>query len=187
MHIGIAGTVGSFTEEAAREYMRRSGGDEYDIVYLLQAAKVLDALEAGSIDTGIFAIENSNGGVVTEYLPAIAEHRFSIETTFEIPVNHMLLTLPGTERTSIHSIVSQNQALRQCRTYIKRVWPEAEVHEYVDTATAAKDLASGVLPKETAVIASRAAGNAYGLHILEENIQDLKFNFTTFIVARRMS
>lgn len=184
MRIGIAGTKGSFTEEAAQEYVRRSGGAENELVHLLQAEKVLEALEAGEIETGIFAIENSNGGVVTEYLPAIAKHRFSIDTIFEIPVNHMLLVLPDTDREQVTQIFSQNQALRQCRTYLSRQWSEVEVHEYVDTATAAKDLSEGTLPRETAVIASRAAGEAYGLEVLEENIQDLKFNFTTFLVVK---
>ena len=186
MKIGLAGTKGSFSEEAAHEYVRRAGGADNELVYLLQAEKVLEALEVGDIDIGIFAIENSNGGVVTEYLPAIAKHRFAIDSIFEIPVNHMLLVLPGTKREAVTQIVSQNQALRQCRTYLRRAWPDADVHEYVDTATAAKDLKEGTLPKETAVIASRAAGGAYGLDILEENVQDMKFNFTTFIVAKNL-
>lgn len=186
MKIGIAGTRGSFSEEAANEFIRRSGGTDTELVYLLQAEKVLEALENGEIDTGIFAIENSNGGVVTEYLPAIAKHRFAIDSIFEIPVNHMLLVLAGTKREDIKQIVSQNQALRQCRTYVRREWPDAEVHEYVDTATAAKDLKEGTLPKETGVIASRAAGDAHGLEVLEENIQDMKFNFTTFLVTKRL-
>lgn len=184
MKIGIAGTKGSFTEEAAQEYIRRSSANGDEILYLLQAEKVLEALEKGEIDAGVFAIENSNGGVVTEYLPAIAKHRFSIDSIFEIPVNHMLLVIPGTKREEIKQITSQNQALRQCRTYLNREWPEVQVHEYVDTATAAKDLSEGVLPKEAAVIASRAAAEAYKLDIVEENIQDLKFNFTTFLVAK---
>lgn len=185
MRIGIAGTKGSFTEEAANEYIRRSSTNGDEIVFLVQTERVLEALENGEIDIGIFAIENSNGGVVTEYLPAIAKHRFVIDSIFEIPVNHMLLVLPGVKREDVKQIVSQNQALRQCRTYVRRQWPEAEVHEYVDTATAAKDLKGGLLPRETAVVASRAAGDAYGLEVLEENIQDMKFNFTTFIVAKQ--
>lgn len=185
MKIGIAGTKGSFTEEAAQEYIRRSSGNGDEVMYLSQTEKVLAALEKGEVDVGIFAIENSNGGVVTEYLPAIAKHRFAIDMLFEIPVNHMLLVMPGTEREEITQIISQRQALQQCRTYLKREWSEIDVHEYVDTATAAEDLSKRTLPKETGVIASRAAGDAYGLKVLGENIQDLKFNFTTFIVAKR--
>lgn len=186
MKIGFAGTRGSFSEEAANEYIRRQGGSDNKLVPLLQAEQVLEALENEEIDVGIFAIENSNGGVVTEYLPAIAKHRFSMDSIFEIAVNHMLLVLPGTKQEDIDQVVSQNQALRQCRTYLNRRWPDVEVREYVDTATAAKDLKEGTLPPTTAVIASKVAGETYGLEALEENIQDLKFNFTTFIVGKKL-
>jgi prephenate dehydratase len=67
--------------------------------------------------------------------------------------------------------------------YVRRVWPDAEMEEYLDTATAAKDLAEGKLGNDVAVIASRSAAQISGLEILEESIQDLKFNYTTFIVA----
>ena len=183
MKIGISGAKGSFSEEAARQYCRAENIENAEFEYLIFVEKVLGALEKGDIDLGIFAIENSNGGVVTEYLPAIAAHRFKIKKIFEMDVRHMLLALPSAKREDIKTIVSQNQALRQCRMYLKRIWPSAEITEYVDTATAAKDLHEGTLSKETAVIAPRAAAELYGLAILEESIQDLKFNFTTFIAA----
>jgi prephenate dehydratase len=69
--------------------------------------------------------------------------------------------------------------------YIKRVWGAAEIAPYADTAKAAADLASGVLPDTTAIIASRRAAEMYGLEILEESIQDLKFNYTVFVVAQK--
>ena len=62
-------------------------------------------------------------------------------------------------------------------------WPKVKIKEYEDTAKAAADLASGKLPASTAVIASRAAASVYKLDILEESIQDLKFNYTSFIAA----
>lgn len=186
MRIGIAGAQGSFSEAAARQYCRENGVESPDLVYLTFVEQVLGALESGGIDLGIFAIENSNGGVVTEYLPAIGKHRFDIVKIFEMNVEHMLLVLPGTKREDVHSVVSQNQALRQCRMYLKRVWPATDVEEYIDTATAAKDLHEGKLPKDAAVIAPKAAGEIYGLEILEPSIQDLKFNYTTFIAARKL-
>ena len=56
----------------------------------------------------------------------------------------------------------------------------------MDTAKAAEDLASGKLPKTTAVIASRNATHMYKLKILEESIQDLKFNYTVFIATEKL-
>ncbi|MBU6323512.1 MAG: hypothetical protein KGI41_01495 [Patescibacteria group bacterium] len=186
MKIGISGAQGSFSEQAAGQYCRENGIDSPELVYLTFVEQVLEALEKGEIDLGIFAIENSNGGVVTEYLPAIGRHRFDIVKIFEMNVEHMLLALPGTKREEVKRIVSQNQALRQCRMYLKRVWADADVEEYVDTATAAKDLHEGTLPKDAAVIAPASAGKLYGLEVLEPGIQDLKFNYTTFIAAKKL-
>ena len=186
MKIGISGAEGSFSEEAARQYAKSAGYDDAEFVYLNFVERVLGSLEKGEIEIGIFAIENSNGGVVTEYLPAIAAHRFAIEKLFDLNVQHMLCVMPGTKKEDVTTIVSQNQALRQCRMYLKRMWPQAEIKEYEDTAKAAEDIANGTLPASCAAIASRAAADVYKLEILEESIQDLKFNVTTFIVAKRL-
>jgi prephenate dehydratase len=56
---------------------------------------------------------------------------------------------------------------------------------YADTAKAAEDLAAGVLPDTTAIIASARAATLYELDILEASIQDLKFNYTVFVVAKK--
>ena len=89
----------------------------------------------------------------------------------------------GVTAGSIREITSHDQALKQCRMYLKSKWPKVKVAEYADTAKAAEDLSKGKLPKTTAIIASRAAAELYGLDILEESIQDLKFNYTSFVVA----
>ena len=185
MRIGLASVAGSFSEIAALNYAKEVGEATPELKYLTHPANVLDALDAGEIDTGIFAIENSTGGVVTEYLPAIAEHRFKIDKIFEIPVDHMLLAKVGKHAADITKIVSQRQALRQCRMYLQRQWSNVEVEEYVDTATAAKDVAEGRLSDTVAVVASARAGDLYGLVRLDEKIQDLKFNYTVFIAAKK--
>lgn len=187
MKIGISGARGSFSEEAALQYCEKNRIEAPAFEYLVFVEQVLEALEKGNIDIGIFAIENSNGGVVLEYLPAIGAHRFAVEEIFEVPVRHMLLAISGTKREDITAITSQKQALQQCRMYLKREWPTAEVIEYVDTATAAKDLHEGTLSPMTAVIASEGAGKLYGLETLEAGVQDLKFNYTTFIAAKALA
>ncbi|MDE2213079.1 MAG: prephenate dehydratase [Patescibacteria group bacterium] len=181
--IGISGARGSFSEEAARTYAHKNSLKRYEIRYLITVENVLAALEQGSISTGIFPIENSNGGIVIEAVYAMAKHRFSIKKIFEIDVHHNLLVKKGTRADKIKIITSHDQALKQCRMYLKRVWPKVKVVEYADTAKAAEDLAKGKLPSTTAVIASRAAALRNKLDILEESIQDLKFNYTSFIVA----
>ncbi|MES2225548.1 MAG: prephenate dehydratase domain-containing protein [Patescibacteria group bacterium] len=186
MKIGIMGAEGSFSQEAAEAYIKKEGLKDAELAFLVLTETVLTALEAGEVDLGVFPIENSNGGIVIEAVHAMAKHRFHIKTMFEIDVHQNLLALPGTTADSIKVITSHDQALKQCRMYLKRVWPGVDIEEYEDTAKAAADLANGTLPKTTAVIASKTAAALYGLDILEASIQDLKFNYTSFVVAERL-
>jgi len=181
--IGIAGAKGSFSEEAAVEYLRRYNKNDAVLNYLVSVENVLSHVTKGDADIGIFPIENSNGGIVYEAVYAMARYVFAIEEFFEIDVRHNLLVKPGKSASAINTITSHDQALKQCRMYLKRKWPEVELREYSDTAQAARDLGDGLLSDETAVIAPRSCAGMYHLDILEENIQDLKFNFTTFVVA----
>lgn len=185
--IGVMGAKGSFSEEAGRTYAKKHAKlRKFEILYLITAENVLANLEKGAIDIGIFPIENSNGGIVLEAVHAMAKHNFQIKKMFEIDVHHNLLVKNGTKADSIKNIVSHDQAIKQCRMYLKRIWPKVKIGVYMDTAKAAEDLSSGKLPKSTAVIASRNAATTYKLKILDESIQDLKFNYTVFIAAERL-
>ena len=181
--IGVSGAQGSFSEEAAHAYTAKNGPAAFKMHYLITVENVLAALERKEIGLGIFPIENSNGGIVIETVYAMAKHRFSIKKLFEIDVHHNLLVKKGITAEHIKTIVSHDQAIKQCRMYLKRKWPKVRVREYSDTAKAAEDLAKGKLPASTAVIASRTAARFNKLDILEESIQDLKFNYTSFIAA----
>ena len=185
MKIGVMGAKGSFSEKAGEEYIKERNIADGEIVPLVNAEALLTAIENGEIEKGIFPIENSNGGIVIEAVHAMAKHVFSIETMFEIDVHHMLLVKPGITANHITAVTSHDQALKQCRMYLKRKWPDASVEPYEDTAKAAADLGNNTLPDTTAVIAPRRCAEMYGLEILEESIQDLKFNYTTFVVAEK--
>ena len=185
LFIGISGAQGSFSEEATEVYTRREGLKKYKISYLITVENVLAALEKGQIDLGIFPIENSNGGIVIEAVHAMAKHRFSIRKIFEIDVHQNLLVKKGVTADNIKTILSHDQAIKQCRFYLKRVWPKVTIKEYPDTAKAAEDLAKGKLPATTAVIASLKAAKLHKLDVLEPSIQDLKFNYTSFVAAVR--
>lgn len=184
MRIGVMGGRGSFSEQAGELFAKKSQLDSYEVVPLISAENVLTALDKGEIERAIFPIENSNGGIVIEAVYAMAKHTFEIQEMFELDVHHMLLVRPGVTSSHINTIASHDQALKQCRMYLKRMWPECEIVPYADTAKAAEDLANGTLPDTTAVIAPKQAAELYGLQILEESIQDLKFNYTVFVVAK---
>ncbi len=183
--IGVSGALGSFSEQAAREYCRKNNIKDYKLEYLISVPNVLAALDAGEIDMGIFPIENSNGGIVIESVYAMSRHLFEIKELFEIPVIHCLLAVRGTKIENIKAIASHDQALKQCKMFLRRRFPNAEIIERDDTAKAARDLSEGVLSPDTAVLAPENCAELYGLEILEKGVQDLKFNFTSFLAVTK--
>lgn len=181
--IGISGAQGSFSQEAAEKYIEDNKIKNSTLVYLISVENVLSALGAGTIDLGVFPIENSTGGVVTETVHAMAKHNCNIKKIFDIDIHQNLMVREGVKAEDVKTIISHEQALKQCREYLLKKWPKAKIEEYEDTAKAAEDLAAGKLPATTAVIASASAAKLYKLKILGESIQDLKTNYTTFLVA----
>jgi prephenate dehydratase len=183
--IGVSGAIGSFSEQAAKEYCRKHEIEIYKLEYLISVENVLNALENKKVDMGIFPIENSNGGIVIESVYAMSRYIFDIQELFEIPVIHCLLAKPDTAKEDITTIASHDQAIKQCKMYIKRNWANANIEERDDTAKAAKDLSEGVLPPDTAVLGPEGCATLYGLEILEKGVQDLKFNFTSFLAVTK--
>ncbi len=187
MRIGVAGVEGSFTEMAAKMHCDANGINRFELAYLTATDNVLTSLEAGDIDRAIFAIENSIGGVVKEYLPAILAHRCKFLSTFDFEVEQVLMVNPKVKVGQVTVIVSQGQALAQCQTHLRKNYPDIPQRDYIDTATAARDLRGGKLPRTAAVVGSRTAARLYDLDVLAGPIQDNPENYTTFIVAEPLA
>lgn len=183
--IGIQGAEGSFCEEAAIDFCQRHEISNYQMVYLITSAKVLESLENGTAKFGILAMENAQGGVVIESMYALARYSCEITEMFHIHVEQCLLGLPGLAIGDITHIHSHPQALRQCRNYLAdHFWTRPLVEED-DTAMAASRLADGKLPPTAAVVGSRLCAELYHLHVLADGIQDLKNNLTLFLGVKK--
>lgn len=141
-----------------------------------------EAVRSNRAALAMIPLENNLGGRVAEVhylmrlsdLQIIGEHFFS--------VNHHLLGLPGSELAKITDVYSHEQALDQCRSFIKS--HQIRRHVYVDTAGAAKYVAQANDPSKAA-LASKAAGEVYGLASLVENTQDKEGNTTRFVILAK--
>ncbi|MDF2460988.1 MAG: pheA [Candidatus Saccharibacteria bacterium] len=184
--IAISAIAGSFTEEAARRYLK-DAKQAADFVYVGTAQGAFKIVAEGRSELGIVPIRNSNAGFVIENLRASADYTYKIVHIFSMPIRQNLLVLPGVTKSEIKQITSQLPALAQSQEYLRREWRGTPVKEYIDTALAARDLAEGKLPRSTAVVASASAAELYHLHILKANIQTDKTNTTDFMVFTRHS
>ena len=186
MTIGIQGVKGSFSEQAAHEFAKNHGLESAEIVYQISSEHVLEGVENGETNYGIFAMENAQGGVVIESVEALAKFRCEIIEMFHIPITQNLLGLAGTHVGDVTEIHSHQQALRQCKDYLSEHFWTRPLIEDDDTAEAARRLSEGKLPKTAGVIANKACADLYGLEILQESIHDLKHNLTLFLGVKKL-
>jgi len=184
--IGIQGIEGSFSEEAAKSYCQKFGITDFELEYLVSSMNVLDGLTKKTIDTGIFAKENAQGGVVIESVEALAKNQCKIIDMFYVEISQNLLAKDNIALGDIEEIHSHEQALKQCKDYLAEKFWSKKLVEEDDTAKAAQDLAEGKLPDHVGVIASRNSAEKYGLNILENDIHDLKKNLTLFLAVERI-
>ena len=184
--IGIQGIEGSFSEEAAKSYCQKFGITDFELEYLVSSMNVLDGLTEKTIDTGIFAMENAQGGVVIESVEALAKNQCKIIDMFYVEISQNLLAKDNIALGDIEEIHSHEQALKQCKDYLAEKFWSKKLVEEDDTAKAAQDLAEDKLPDHVGVIASRNSAERYGLNILENDIHDLKKNLTLFLAVERI-
>jgi len=188
--VGIQGGRGSFNEEAATYYLSRTPNVPYELHYLHTTEHVLQALYEGRVDRGQFAIHNSLGGVVTESILAMANYRFHIVEEYAIKIAHALMIAPGADFNKCDTIMTHPQVLRQCKTNLEMKYQRLNKisgeGDLVDHAKVAELLAKGEIPANIATMGSKTLAKIHGLDIVEEGLQDLQENFTSFLWVERL-
>ncbi len=140
------------------------------------------AVQTGQTDLAMIPVDNSLAGRVADVhhlLPT--KDLFIIGEHFQ-PINMCLLAVKGATLADITDVHSHVHAIPQCRKEIKALGLKAHIH--ADTAGAAEEVAKRG-NKSQAAIASRLAGELYGLDVLKEGIQDIKDNTTRFLILSR--
>jgi prephenate dehydrogenase len=187
--VGIQGGRGSFNEEAAQHYMSRTPDVPYELVYLHTTDGVLRALHQGTVDRGQFAIHNSVGGMVGESVTAMARYRFDIVEEFAIAIAHCLMMTAGGDVAAIDTIMTHPQVLGQCQATLQARYPSLRQTsgegDLIDHAKVAELLGQGALPRNIATMGSRLLADIHGLTIIQDNLQDLDNNLTSFLWVQR--
>ena len=173
------GPAGTFTEAALRQIANESDV----LVPYSNVTAALDAVRSGAAEKVLVPIENSVEGVVSRTLDELALGTplvVTAETT--IPVSFALMILPENMGKPITKIATHPHAESQCRSYVAKNYPQAEIIEMSSTAAAAKGLKDG---NYDAAIASEIAATNYGLKTLASDIGDNTGAVTRFVVAQK--
>lgn len=184
LRIGVSGDVGSFSEEAGFLYAAKAQGGKSEMVYLIDMEGVLAALVNDEIDVGIFPFVNYNSGIVWPAFSAMGKYNFMPIDDLQLNVEQCLLAKSELDIHEIKELYSYTPAFEQCKCFINH--HGFKLIDWGDTAKAARDLASGVLPANAGVVASAQAARSYGLVMLKQGIQDLQPNITRFIVVKKV-
>ncbi len=187
--VGIQGGRGSFNEEAAHHFMSATPDEPFELVYLHTTERVLRALHDGSVDRGLFAIHNSAGGMVGESVAAMARYRFDIVEEFAITISHALMMSSDGDIAAVDTVMTHPQVLAQCRSTLATRYPHLKLisgeGDLIDHAKVAELLSTGELEPTIATMGSSVLAEIYGLRVIEDNLQDLGENFTSFLWVQR--
>jgi prephenate dehydratase len=137
------------------------------------------AVHDGSAALAMIAIDNSLAGRVADVHHLLPQSELFIIGEHFLPIHFQLLVNKGTKLADIKSVHSHVHALGQCRKIIRSLKANAVVAG--DTAGAAREL-SETPDKTRAVLATRLAGELYGLETLKENVEDEAHNTTRFVI-----
>jgi prephenate dehydratase len=179
MIIGALGPEGSYSEKAVQIWILRHRLNSVEIQYFADIEDAFLAVIQKKSDLSIVPIENSIEGSVGVTLDLLHENGVEIVGEIVVKIEHCLLSKGGPEKIKV--ILSHPQGLAQCRHFLKKYFPEAELRSTGSTSHAAR-LAGEF--EEMAAIASPEAAECYRLEVLLPNIQDRKQNYTRFIALR---
>src|SRR5438874_4997920 len=139
---------------------------------------VFEEVNRGHVDFGVVPIENSTDGRIADTLDMFLRMpHLVICGEIRLAVHHNLMA--KCEPQEIRRVYSNPQALSQCRNWLSKNVPYAQLTPVTSTAAAAE-----LAQREpgAAAVASRQAAVRYGLRILFASIEDSPHNETRFAV-----
>ena len=158
--------------------------EEIELVIFPEIFEILNAVEEGRLDSGFVPVENSLEGSINITLDTLARTDF-LEVTHELiwPVHNCLMAKSGA--TEIKKIFSHAQPISQCRNYLRKNFPNAEIISTPSTARAAEIVATSQPSEGFAAICTKRAGELNNLVEIAAEIQDNMTNSTRFFEVER--
>jgi chorismate mutase/prephenate dehydratase len=176
--VSFLGPWATFSHQAA---INNFGSSEY-FIPSGTPLEVLSEVESGRADFGVVPVENSNEGSVNVTLDMLVETEIKICAEISLKIEQCFFVKDP--KAEILRIYSHTHALAQCRNWITKHYPDAELIPVSSTAEAAKKVSKEDF---SAAIASEVAAKIYDLYILQKGIQDIRENFTRFFIIGKVS
>lgn len=177
MNIAYSGVEGAYAYIAARKIFPDGNKISYK-----DFKAAYEAVEKGECDCAVLPLENSNAGEVGQVIDLAFSGTLFVNGIYSLAIRHNLVALPGTKIEDIKTVISHQQAIDQCRPFLRAM--EFKTQTFENTARAAQYVAKNA-DRTVAAIASRETAELYGLEILREHINESDENTTRFAVLSR--
>jgi prephenate dehydratase len=178
--LAFLGPEGTFAEQALRMIPDAATAE------LLPASTVPEALAAvrsGDADAALVPLENSVEGAVPVTLDELASGEpLVITREVHLPVTFGLYARPGAALADLKTVASHPHALAQCRPWVQRNLPGADLVQTLSTSEGAAAVARGEY--DSAVCAS-VAGERHGLEALAMDVGAASDAVTRFVLLSR--
>lgn len=169
--IAFLGPEATNTHQAALKKF----GASVDYRPMQALADVFAAVEKGEADYGVVPVENSTEGSVRDSLDLFVETPLKIVAEVQLSIDHALIS--RSPLAQIKKVYSKDQALAQCRRWLQRHLPHAQLIDIDSTALGVQHAAR---EKGAAAVAPPLAAERYGVPIQSDHIQDQKNNTSRF-------
>ncbi len=172
------GAEGAYTYAAMQEFFV----EDMEYINVTTWKEAMELVASGERDWGVFPIENSTAGSVSDVYDLMTEYPIYIVGEQVLPISHTLMKVPGAKTEEITTLYSHPQALAQCKKFLDREYPDWKREEMLNTALAAKKVAEDQDPAHAA-IASKYAAELYGLEIFQDGGMTKEVNSTRFVIV----
>jgi chorismate mutase/prephenate dehydratase len=175
LKIAFLGPEYSFSHLAAVERF----GQQVEFMGVGSIPAVFEEVNRSHVDFGVVPLENSTDGGVSDTLDMFVRMpQLKIVAEVRLQIHHNLIA--NCEQQQIRRVYAKPQALSQCRSWLSKNVPYAQLIEVSSTAAAVK-----LAQQEpgAAAVASRHAAVHFNVPILFNNIEDFPNNETRFAVV----
>lgn len=175
--IAVLGPRGTYSEMVARKHYEdaeivfKEGNTPEEAIH-----NVFDSVVSGEVDYGIVPREDSVEGAVSGNFDLFRTHDVYVTKDLRLDVVHSLVGTGGEEELT--TIVSHPQALKHCRRYLSKNFPDLRRLSVGSTADAARMASEDT---NYGAIANEENTRIYpALKVMRDNVHDYRRNETGF-------
>jgi prephenate dehydratase len=180
--VGYLGPPGSFGEQAALLYQALAN-PSLELQPFPTHTAVIQAVQTRQVGSAIVPVENSLVGAVRDTLDEIlTAPNVCYCHELALSVEHHLIAAPGTSLAEVKAVMSQAEALAQCRRFLDSTLPGMPLEAAFSTAAAVE---TAVQTPGLAAVGTLRAAELHGGEVLARAIQDEHENHTRFVAIAR--